>query len=199
MSTPQLCSSLLKPPSLRRSFYSASTHLLLTNPTAKVLSFYFCRRSLVTVTAMDKSNTNATEASPEHVAGIWYSVPELRLRDHRFTVPLDYSIDRSASPKISIFAREVVAGGVWSVFVWICFVDFYHINSLLRVWIYSNCCFELLSCFIVYAALMSSWISWLHISALACFSAEKFGRKRREWTCFMLYFRYLDLSERKSR
>lgn len=111
MSTPQLCSSLLKPPSLRLSFYSASTHLLLTNPTAKVLSFYFCRRSLVTVTAMDKSNTNATEASPEHVAGIWYSVPELRLRDHRFTVPLDYSIDRSASPKISIFAREVVAVG----------------------------------------------------------------------------------------
>ncbi|KAI3733899.1 hypothetical protein L6452_13357 [Arctium lappa] len=44
----------------------------------------------------------------EHVAGAWYSVPELRLRDHHFTVPLDYSL--SQSPKISVFAREAVAG-----------------------------------------------------------------------------------------
>uniref|UniRef100_A0A2P2KTK8 Proline iminopeptidase n=1 Tax=Rhizophora mucronata TaxID=61149 RepID=A0A2P2KTK8_RHIMU len=54
---------------------------------------------------------NAT-SSPEHVAGKWYSVPDLRLRDHRFTVPLDYSIDRSnASPKLTVFAREVLAVG----------------------------------------------------------------------------------------
>lgn len=38
-------------------------------------------------------------------------MPDLRLRDHRFTVPLDYSIDRNASPKISVFAREVVSVG----------------------------------------------------------------------------------------
>ncbi|PON91153.1 Peptidase [Trema orientale] len=53
---------------------------------------------------------------PDHAVGKWYSVPDLRLRDHGFTVPLDYSTDlsaASASPKnkISIFAREVVAVG----------------------------------------------------------------------------------------
>lgn len=47
---------------------------------------------------------------PEHVAGTWYSVPELRLRDHYFSVPLNYSLDKLASPKISVFAREVVSG-----------------------------------------------------------------------------------------
>ncbi|GKV49461.1 hypothetical protein SLEP1_g56211 [Rubroshorea leprosula] len=50
------------------------------------------------------------ESLPEHAAGKWYSVPDLRLRDHRFTVPLDYR-DPGTSLKISIFAREVVAGG----------------------------------------------------------------------------------------
>ncbi|OMP00327.1 putative Proline iminopeptidase [Corchorus olitorius] len=60
---------------------------------------------------MSAAKSNATGySSPEHVAGNWYSVPDLRLRDHRFTVPLDYK-DREASPKISIFAREVVSGG----------------------------------------------------------------------------------------
>ncbi|KAM1454674.1 hypothetical protein ACFX13_004216 [Malus domestica] len=48
-------------------------------------------------------------SSPDHAAEKWFSVPELRLRDHRFTVPLDYSVDRTASPKISVFAREVVS------------------------------------------------------------------------------------------
>nr|XP_048322036.1 proline iminopeptidase-like isoform X1 [Ziziphus jujuba var. spinosa] len=51
------------------------------------------------------------DLSPEHIAGKWYSAPDLRLRDHRFTVPLDYSLDSRASPKISIFACEVVAVG----------------------------------------------------------------------------------------
>lgn len=44
----------------------------------------------------------------QHITGDWYSVPDLRLRDHRFTVPLDYS--SRSSPNISVFAREVVAG-----------------------------------------------------------------------------------------
>ncbi|KAM7472244.1 hypothetical protein LguiA_010427 [Lonicera macranthoides] len=52
-----------------------------------------------------------TAGGTDHAAGDWYSVPELRLRDHRFTVPLDYSCDRASSPKISVFAREVVAVG----------------------------------------------------------------------------------------
>ncbi|KAK6918312.1 Alpha/beta hydrolase fold-1 [Dillenia turbinata] len=45
-----------------------------------------------------------TKTPAEHVSGSWYSVPDLRLRDHRFTVPLDYSLD--TSPKITVFARE---------------------------------------------------------------------------------------------
>uniref|UniRef100_A0A6M2ED06 AB hydrolase-1 domain-containing protein n=1 Tax=Populus davidiana TaxID=266767 RepID=A0A6M2ED06_9ROSI len=55
--------------------------------------------------------SSLADSTPDHVAGTWYSVPDLRLRDHRFTVPLDYSIDRNASPKISVFAREVVSVG----------------------------------------------------------------------------------------
>ncbi|XAR54013.1 Prolyl aminopeptidase [Bertholletia excelsa] len=49
--------------------------------------------------------------SGQHVAGNWYSVPELRLRDHCFTVPLDYSLYHRACPKITVFAREVVRVG----------------------------------------------------------------------------------------
>lgn len=46
-----------------------------------------------------------------HIAGNWYSVPDLSLRDHRFTVPLDYSA--SSSTSIAVFAREVVAGNAF--------------------------------------------------------------------------------------
>ncbi|CAN4111528.1 unnamed protein product [Withania somnifera] len=49
-------------------------------------------------------------STPDHVSGGWYSVPDLRLRDHRFTVPLDHSSNHSSSTKITVFAREVVAG-----------------------------------------------------------------------------------------
>ena len=47
-------------------------------------------------------------AESGHVAGDWYSVPDLRLRDHHFTVPLDYH--RPDSPNISLLARELVSG-----------------------------------------------------------------------------------------
>uniref|UniRef100_A0A2N9FPR3 AB hydrolase-1 domain-containing protein n=1 Tax=Fagus sylvatica TaxID=28930 RepID=A0A2N9FPR3_FAGSY len=60
---------------------------------------------------MAEANSIDGHSSPDHVTGSWSSVPELRLRSHRFTVPLDYSIDPHASPKISIFAREVVTAG----------------------------------------------------------------------------------------
>ncbi|KAL6493992.1 hypothetical protein OROGR_031901 [Orobanche gracilis] len=53
----------------------------------------------------------AATAEGKHITSDWYSVPELRLRDHRFIVPLDYSFDGSNSSKISVFAREVVAVG----------------------------------------------------------------------------------------
>ncbi|XP_059634269.1 uncharacterized protein LOC132276715 [Cornus florida] len=58
---------------------------------------------------MNGTVTTTDSSSPDHVAGTWFSVPDLRLRDHYFTVPLDYSV--GTSPKISIFAREVVAAG----------------------------------------------------------------------------------------
>ncbi|CAK9134373.1 unnamed protein product [Ilex paraguariensis] len=60
---------------------------------------------------MEGTKTTAGESPSDHVTGTWYSVPELRLRDHRFTVPLDYSLDHKSYTKISIFAREVVAVG----------------------------------------------------------------------------------------
>ena len=54
-------------------------------------------------------NMNAVlEQQQHHAAGDWYSVPDLRLRDHRFTVPLDHT--SPSSHTISVFAREVVAG-----------------------------------------------------------------------------------------
>lgn len=61
---------------------------------------------------MNGAGLAAGDPSPEHVTGDWYSVPELRLRDHRFTVPLDHSRGPHSSPKITVFAREVVAGNV---------------------------------------------------------------------------------------
>ncbi|KAB5569381.1 hypothetical protein DKX38_003174 [Salix brachista] len=63
-----------------------------------------------TFSAMSETISLA-DSTPDHVAGTWYSVPDLRLRDHQFTVPLDYTIDRNASPKISVYAREVVSVG----------------------------------------------------------------------------------------
>ncbi|KAJ9681397.1 hypothetical protein PVL29_020330 [Vitis rotundifolia] len=60
---------------------------------------------------MAGANSSAGDSLSDHVAGAWYSVPGLRLRDHYFTVPLDYSLDCSTCPKISIFAREVVSVG----------------------------------------------------------------------------------------
>ncbi|GMH00471.1 hypothetical protein Nepgr_002310 [Nepenthes gracilis] len=60
--------------------------------------------------AAAKSNDGVSSSS-DHDVGKWYSVPELRLRDHHFTVPLDYCMDSKTCPKISVFAREVVAVG----------------------------------------------------------------------------------------
>lgn len=65
----------------------------------------------VTIATDDSSSTS----SPEQITGDWSSVPSLRLRDHRFTVPLDYSRGLQSSPKITVFAREVVAGNSCTV------------------------------------------------------------------------------------
>ncbi|OMO64393.1 Alpha/beta hydrolase-1 [Corchorus capsularis] len=91
--------------------FSTLSATLSPVPPVKLLRFRHCRFSIHTLIAMSAAKSNATGySSLEHVAGSWYSVPDLRLRDHRFTVPLDYK-DREASPKISIFAREVVSVG----------------------------------------------------------------------------------------
>ncbi|KAL0397947.1 UNVERIFIED_CONTAM: Proline iminopeptidase [Sesamum calycinum] len=81
----------------------------LLPPLFKLLRFH---SSIAKITSMARTTIAAASASDgKHVSSDWFSVPELRLRDHRFTVPLDYSLDDSTSPKISVFAREVVAVG----------------------------------------------------------------------------------------
>ncbi|KAI8545056.1 hypothetical protein RHMOL_Rhmol07G0012900 [Rhododendron molle] len=84
----------------------------LTPPKTKLLRFFAAFRSSVAApAAMDGTKSTAVASCPEHVVGKWFSVPELRLRDHYFTVPLDYSLDHRTCPKISVFAREVVSVG----------------------------------------------------------------------------------------
>ncbi|XP_047334593.1 proline iminopeptidase [Impatiens glandulifera] len=62
------------------------------------------------LTTMNAYTAGEQYSSPEElVTGTWYSVPGLRLRDHRFTLPLDYS--SPTGPNISVFAREVVNAG----------------------------------------------------------------------------------------
>ncbi|GLT84627.1 hypothetical protein SLE2022_028470 [Rubroshorea leprosula] len=79
-------------------------------PAIKLLNPHDRRNSCRTIAMAAPKVDSSGESLPEHAAGKWYSVPDLRLRDHRFTVPLDYR-DPGTSLKISIFAREVVAVG----------------------------------------------------------------------------------------
>ncbi|GFY97374.1 alpha/beta-Hydrolases superfamily protein [Actinidia rufa] len=102
-------SLFIKPRLLLRHAHSTARSTLLIPPPRLLCSGFSCRRAVATVAAMDGAKADAGQSPPEHVAGNWYSVPELRLRDHYFTVPLDYSLDRRIFPKISVFAREVVA------------------------------------------------------------------------------------------
>ncbi|XP_059651331.1 uncharacterized protein LOC132298959 [Cornus florida] len=106
----QISSSLIKPLIHFRS-PSSPLHAVLLTPPRKLLYFHFRRRAISSVTAMNGTKTTAGDSSPDHVAGTWYSVPELRLRDHYFSLPLDYTLDHQTCPKISIFAREVVSVG----------------------------------------------------------------------------------------
>lgn len=118
--------------------------ILLTSSRKKLRYFHFFRRSMATVTAMD-----STAGGTDHVAGDWYSVPELRLRDHRFIVPLDYSRDRASSPKISVFAREVVAGSISihqlinysssKLIIWLLTIEQFHSNCIcISVFVYTS-------------------------------------------------------------
>ncbi|KAG9155868.1 hypothetical protein Leryth_004117 [Lithospermum erythrorhizon] len=82
-----------------------STRTLLRYSTAATM-LTAAAAAMITAAATSKGVT-----SSEHLAGNWYSVPDLRLRDHKFNVPLDYSVDFKSSQKITIFAREVVSVG----------------------------------------------------------------------------------------
>lgn len=102
---------LMRPALLPRPFLSTlSPHSILLNPISKLRFLHSSRLLAGAVVAMAGVYSSVGASSPEHFAGAWYSVPDLRLRDHYFTVPLDYSLDRSSCPKITIFAREVVSG-----------------------------------------------------------------------------------------
>lgn len=90
-----------------RAFFISLSHF--TKPfSIATRSFSHSRRS--SLIPMNGHGLAAGVSSSEHFTGDWYSVPELRLRDHRFTVPLDHSQGSHSSPKITVFAREVVAG-----------------------------------------------------------------------------------------
>lgn len=113
---PLLIKPLFAPPSrvINPPFHLISSRIL--GSTKKIVFIHSFREAIATFSTMEGAKAKATasgdELSAEHVLGHWYSVPELRLRDHRFSVPLDYSsLDHSTTLKISIFAREVVAVG----------------------------------------------------------------------------------------
>ncbi|KAF3780159.1 Proline iminopeptidase [Nymphaea thermarum] len=81
---------------LHRLAYSPASHLLIRRPPAAISS-------------LGRRNVASMSDKGEHTHGRWCSVPDLRLRDHWFSVPLDYTSSDS-STRIFVFAREVVAG-----------------------------------------------------------------------------------------
>lgn len=102
--------ALLTPIPLRRITIPKLTPFILSQSESSsgsfsgLITFYRRRRSYRVITSMAAGSGSI---STEHVTEKWFSVPELRLRNHRFSVPLDYSKN---SPKITVFAREIVAG-----------------------------------------------------------------------------------------
>lgn len=94
-------------------FSSQSLSISSPIPAARFVYFHSRRNSVHKVTNMAGAVEIAGDSSPsDHVVGKWFSVPDLRVRDHRFAVPLDYSSFDRTAPKISVFAREVVAGNL---------------------------------------------------------------------------------------
>ncbi|WJX77487.1 hypothetical protein P8452_60791 [Trifolium repens] len=69
------------------------------------------RSSILPMNGASIVTHSSSSSSPDHVVGDWFSVPSLLLRNHTFTVPLDYSRGLQSSPKITVFVREVVAVG----------------------------------------------------------------------------------------
>ncbi|PIA49223.1 hypothetical protein AQUCO_01300219v1 [Aquilegia coerulea] len=93
----------------QRDFISSS----ISYPTTTTNSNPLCSRWTKTRTFVVVDMESPSLPPEEHIAGNWFSVPELRLRDHYFTVPLDYNNNNTSTnnTKISVFAREVVAIG----------------------------------------------------------------------------------------
>lgn len=91
----------------RHSSRALSSIPLFSKPLTLSLSR---RSSRIQMNGVTIATVDSSTSSPDHVTGDWFSVPSLRLRDHRFTVPLDYSQGPQSSSKITVFAREVVAG-----------------------------------------------------------------------------------------
>ncbi|KAL8172510.1 hypothetical protein V2J09_024314 [Rumex salicifolius] len=87
------------------------TPISLISYSRTYFSFSLHRRLNTRATMTTPFFSNQPQPPPDHVAGNWYSIPDLRLRDHFFTVPLDYTLDSADSPKITVFAREVVVVG----------------------------------------------------------------------------------------
>jgi hypothetical protein len=88
---------------------SSSIHLFSKPLSITNHSLLHSRRSSI-LPMNGASIVTHSSSSPEHVVGDWFSVPSLLLRNHTFTVPLDYSRGLQSSPKITVFVREVVAG-----------------------------------------------------------------------------------------
>lgn len=112
-------------------------------PLIKLLYFHSSTRPIAGITSM---------AAGERLTSDWFSVPDLRLRDHRFTVPLDYSISDPAAPKISVFAREVVGGN-------------YKLDLSIELR-YSRC--------VCCCLLRWKWICWLKFCCFALLVADYF-------------------------
>ncbi|KAK1286321.1 hypothetical protein QJS10_CPB20g02155 [Acorus calamus] len=102
----------------------ASVPAAVTVAFCRVTPFVYLRRGgrassrvrlFVTSSKMEQEPSGGGGGGEEkqHWVGEWYSVPDLRLRGHRFSVPLDYSSDITTHRhcRISVFAREVVSAG----------------------------------------------------------------------------------------
>lgn len=113
-------SYFIKPQQLFHFNYSSSSLFLPSHSTPIInkslsLSHYSSRRDLISISTA--AGMGGSKVSPDYFTGAWFSVPGLRLRDHRFSVPLDYSVaDQSGCVTISVFAREVVAGNFYWFF-----------------------------------------------------------------------------------
>ncbi|XP_078439212.1 alpha/beta-Hydrolases superfamily protein [Wolffia australiana] len=75
----------------------------------RLVSGFSGRRGIFSAGVGVSWSIGSSKMVDDHEIGDWYSVPDLNLRNHRFSVPLDYS--SADGFKISVFVREVVMAG----------------------------------------------------------------------------------------